>query len=273
MGATTDGRVAFSTRLGRFPTLGVSWVWLHVSVSGESFGFASEELTSDAGIVDGRVASAVYDVADGAVLGCWARRGPPEEPRSMTVALVVPGHRGEDVPDGPGPISLSVTAHLEPESPTLATLAGRTEVVGRVTGTLTTGDLRTSFDGLGHFHEQVQDGERFTTPFTYASLWGEGAGIIAIQTPNRDLGQVWWDGSLSTLRSATFHPSFPELPIRLVEVTTDERTIEGPFELVALNTHNLRQRLWTGSFVKGMLNSRPMVGAINRFDPEAQRPG
>lgn len=200
-----DGETGFIARIGRYPSLGRSWLWAHAFDRNGMYCFTTENGSSTSEATDLDRSDVEYKGrGDGARLRLL-RRGPRSAPRHFYAEASFRGHfsdrlttraGGAHPPHGRGAVKVSLSALLRPGHPPASNLSGRTEVLGEGTAHLTIGGQTHSLSARGHFHEQTQERPRFVNPFVYATLRGEGFYSEAIRHENGSVGFAWIDDRL-----------------------------------------------------------------------------
>lgn len=261
--ASVDGRYRLTTRLCRYPQLGLAWLWAHALTPEGFFSFVDHAAhCSSAPTPESDVAARYADSA-GALL--FERSGPVAAPSGASISGSCRAHRTATSQFGPGAHNLGFAISFRPERLYSGLNAGRTEVFGRSHVTLTIDGRTVAFDGPAQFHEQRQSTPRFTRPFAYATLWGEGdsAGTFLFAGQRNEgyliEGQTPTDGGLSRLD----RPG--QAQRRLAVALRDGRALEGSASLVQAYTIPIYGRVWRGHMVRVELAGRRYAGHVNDF--------
>lgn len=252
-----DGTVGFVTRLAIHPDEGATWLWLHAFLPGRrAFGYNREDLPASApSRGDG-----VYEVVAAPARARFARTTAGSE-----IAVEVPAHAGHTVPAVDGDHRLVLRAGFEPSGVTGSNLPGRTEQLGMVTASIQVDGETHELAARGQFHEQHQDGPRFTQPFTYGTLRGDGGGGVFLVGRLRSGGFFRAGDEVLRAESVALDSPGDNRAIRL--------SMEGGSELAG----DL-QRTWhyevpihghlrTSSIVTGTLGGVAVSGCVNDWTP------
>jgi hypothetical protein len=197
-----DGETGFIARIGRYPSLGKSWLWGHAFDREGMCAFTTEDGPSTAEATDLDRASVSYAASSEGATLLLSRQGLRAQPRQFTAEVSFEGHSvdrstsagdGGHPPHGPGSVPVSLTASLQPGHPPATNLSGRTEVLGQGTCQLRIGERTHHLEARGHFHEQTQERPRFVNPFVYATLRGPGFYSVAIKIEAGAVGFAWID--------------------------------------------------------------------------------
>ena len=263
--ASLDGRYRLTTRLCRYPERREAWLWVHALTPEGFFSFVEHIAPCDSNVTPETGELARY--ADARELLVFTRHGAVSAPTSATVAGRVRAHRTADSVYGPGSHRLSFDIRFTPQRIYSGLLANRTEVFGRSTVELEIGGVRHSFEGPAQFHEQRQSNPRFTAPFAYITLWGEGAAAGTLLAAPRRADGYLIEGETSTNgRILHLDPAGPASR-RLVVELEGGRRLEGRSELQQAFTIPIYGVTWRGHMVRMTLGGERYFGHINDFAP------
>ena len=246
--------VHFTARLCRYPAYGAAWLWVHVQTADGFFAFV------DHAVPCGREAApegARVTYADVARVLTFAREGATETPQRAALSARVRRGDGE---------TLAGDFSFTPTLMRAGLLPGRVEAFGAVEGELQVHGRTLRLRGRGQFHEQRQTEARFTTPFTFATLWGEDVGVTMLQIPDDSGGYMLEAGQPARLgRVRISAPSEPRL-LR-IDFAPDD-FLEGRATAIRRYTIPLYGQAWRGAFVTVELGGRVLHGAVNDWRPE-----
>lgn len=259
MTVSDDGRTALTLRFCRFPDEDQTWLWCHVVHDGALYAFTTHDLPAS------RDRFASQDSATWAAPGAKAelvrvRRG--DKPPAVRLSADLMGHRSFAAPHGPGSVPIKLTGQFLGVSALAApVLEGRQEVYGFVNADLEIAGRKIRHEGLAKFHEQRQEAPRFEAPFAYSWLSGEGANATTLLLEKGATGGWQLDGREEALADMRLDPPAAERAALY-------RFKSGgamPGRLTALVRYQIPiyDRTWNGSFVKGDVDGRPVVGVLN----------
>ena len=266
---------AASIRLFRFPSAGTAWLWVHVFTPNAAWAYNVDHVPcgSEVTSVDGD------DVAYRAGGATFTRLGPREAPTGGTIDVEVAAHAGHEAPDVDGETPIRVSGTFTPAVSAMATLPGRSELLGDASVRVQVGDGEAiTIAGHAQFHEQHQDNPRFVVPFTYASLRGPDLSLIALIGPRASGGF----GSRRATASGSAAPASPQRysAVRIPEPEGGRHAIEleaGPGEALtgeAVVVHSFTipvyGRPWWGTLVTATIDGAPLSGSVNRWRFGAQ---
>ena len=254
--APSDGH-GFTIRLCRYPTASIAWLWVQSFLpDGSVHTFNIDHLPCGSEPVDPDRPEVDYRI-DGVA---FERSGDRNEPASANVRASVRAHASSVAPDVPGRVPLDVAASFVPFAAGGPSARGRSEVHGRVSGTVTVDGVAHEITGVGQWHEQLQDQPRFRAPFTYACLIGERESVV---------GVVSGDFSRGTLREVARSRALGSLRIEprgdRFLITADDRSFTA--SVTHRTTIPLYGLPWHGTRVIAEGNTGPLAGMINSFDP------
>lgn len=271
---TADGRSGFVVRIGRFPEARVAWLWGHVFTPETGMlAFLDHEAPDSESRTAVEAEDVRYsgtsgqDVAGGASIEL-SRSGPRLAPKEAGLAARLPLRISRPSGDASKLAVAELHATFRPRHPVFESLTGRSEVLGATEATLQLAGDEVPLRGFGHFHEQHQEGPRFTTPFTYASLRGVRFSCIAIQSR----------GARGADRGfAVREPGSPAVAISKIEIgePADSRRLrlelaDGSVRLGMLSaTYRYTNALFgverQASVVRGEVGGEPVTGCVNDF--------
>ncbi|HEV2531013.1 hypothetical protein, partial [Phenylobacterium sp.] len=259
MSVSPDGRTAATLRFCRFPEPGVTWLWCHLLHDGELYAFTRHDLPCGPERLAGGPAAA-YRAPPAEAALIRTGRGPGLE--SVRLAAALPMHRGRAAPHGPGPVAGRLEGLFTPtHTLTAQVLEGRDEVYGRFEAEFQVGGRVVRHAGPAKFHEQRQEAARFEAPFDYSWLAGEGlAATTLLVARGASGGWALADGDQALADMAIDPPG----DRRAVDYRlASGRRMAG--ELTALVRYEVPifDRAWRGSFVRGQVDGRPVVGVAN----------
>jgi hypothetical protein len=252
--ASPDGTTVFSIRLCTYPEIRTAWVWASLLTPEGSFLFADNEVAWNGAAADAaNQPEAAYSAQAGGMNISFVRTGPHG---AIESGQLVFEKRGDD--------GFTVTAGFVPTGGFTGLLAGRSEMFGHVTATISAGGRSLTLTGPGQWHEQPQSAPRFTIPFVYGSLWGQSVSGTLLQSPEGSGAYALRPGRPPLIfREAVFGPPGPG---RLVDLTAEDGSRESlTLELLHLYTLPIYGRSWTGTFVRGALLGEPVIGFVNNW--------
>jgi hypothetical protein len=261
-----DLRNGLSLRISRYPDSRATWVWLHLVVDGELFTFTERAVPCSAEHTTADQPSATYPCPGLRV--SISRLGTSAQTRAISFSADLRAHRGRSGTDGPGETPVSVEGVFHPGPLRAGSPEGRYERTGLVEATVRAGGKTVRLHGVGKAHEQTQTRPRFTTPFTYAMLWGPNAGLIGLMSPGGGYGDFEADGrdaDIARFRIEAWAPTR-----RFVALLKDGSRVEGSAETVQRYEVPIFGRRWYGRVVRAEIGGRPMVGMINDWKPDEQ---
>lgn len=259
---TTDADRGLVVRLCRHPQEGYAWLWGHVFLDGRVYAFTQHDVACTAAItpVEGR--DATYRSEGGWSSLVIARDGPLDAIRAARADGTFAMHESRHAPHGPGPIVATIEATFVPSVAAVSNLPGRNEVIGDVRARVSLGRHDFEMTGRGQFHEQVQSEPRFTTPFVYGTLRGDGCACVFIRLARGARGH-WIEGGRShpvarveisppgARRAFVLHTS-AGLRTGVLETRYD-------YSVPVAATHR------PGTLVQGEISGRTLSGCVNDF--------
>lgn len=264
MSMTADGSSALTLRFCRFPEEGFTWLWCHVLHQGQFYAFTSHDLPCTKERLAG-TPQAAYSAPpmDAALL----RTGRGAQLSDVRLRANLRFHRSRKAPHGPGATPGRFEAQFVPVSALGATVReGRDEVYGRCRAKIEIGGRVLVHEGLAKFHEQRQEAARFDVPFCYGWLAGEGAASTLLLGARGASGGWQLDGTEDALADMTIAP--PAAERRALWRMTSGRALPGRLTAVTRYEIPVYDRRWQGSFVRGQVDGRPVVGVVNDWTTE-----
>lgn len=251
-----DGRTAFVTRLALHPDVGGSWLWTHLFLpDGRAFAYNRQDLSP----APPGAPSGLYALPGGE--GRFERRKD-----GAVVHIDIRAHGGVSAPEGDGGHRLILDAQFAAVGGSGSNLPGRSERLGRVDAVAVVDGEELRLSGLGQFHEQHQDGPRFTVPFTYGSLRGDGVGAVFLVGPRRSGGFLVTGGTVRTAGRVGIEPPAHHRALRM---TMDDGVVAGEITRTWDYQVPINGRMRTSSVVTGVLDGRPVSGCVNDWEPAA----
>lgn len=263
--ASEDGTRRVTVRLCRYPDLGLAWVWVHARTPRGFFSYVDHLAPCERAPAPETPESVSY--ADKAGTLRFEREGPAARPVRARITGRCMARRTADAPLGRGDHALDVSIDFTPARLRAGLLEGRSEVFGRAHAQVSVDGERVDIAGPAQFHEQRQATARFTTPFSYVTLWGlDDAAMTLLVLPDRSGGYLL-DGDRA--RGAKVQRLDPPGIARrsLIVALEDGTTLEGASDLVEGYTLPICGEPWRGHFVSVRLGDMRFHGNINDFMP------
>ncbi len=267
MSVSADGRSALTLRFCRFPVEGFTWVWCHLLRDGQLYAFTSHDLPATSDRLAG-APTAEYRAPPIDAALTRTGRGPQLETVRLSAAL--PFHKSRNAPHGAGRSPGRFEGRFQPSRALAAPLMeGRDEVYGAFRAEGEIGGRRFVHEGPAKFHEQRQEAARFDTPFCYSWLAGEGMASTTLLVPPRGGGGWQRDGAEDSVTDMNIDP--PGIGARRARwKLASGRAMPGRLEPLIRYEIPVYGQRWRGSFVRGEVDGRPVVGVVNdwRGDPD-----
>jgi hypothetical protein len=264
MSVAPDGSSALTLRFCRFPEEDQTWLWCHLLKDGELYAFTRHDLSSsrerfaDADRAAYRAPPARAELS---------RTGRGESLSDVRLSADLRFHRSRSAPHGPGKLRGRIEARFYPmEALAGAVLAGRDEVYGACRAQVTIDGRHFVHEGPAKFHEQRQEAPRFEAPFCYAWLAGEGAAATTLLAARGAAGGWRLQGVEAPLAEMAIDR--PGERRGAVWSLRDGRVLTGRLTDLVRYEIPIYNRKWRGSFVRGDLDGRPIVGAVNDWTAE-----
>lgn len=262
-----DGRNGLSLRISRYPDMGRTWVWCHMLVEGEIFAFTDQNLASTADHITAETPTAIYGTPS--MEARISRLGPSTDLTALSFSFRGMGHRGRRGVDGRGPIPMSAEGIFHRGLLKAGSRAGRYEWGGRVDGQIRVGSRLAKLGGLGKAHEQTQTAPRFTTPFTYAMMWGPTASFVAGSNAGGGYGDLQTADTDRVIRTFAVEAWKPERRFRAT--FTDGGAVDGVAHAVRDFDVPVFDKFWRGHVCTAEVGGHRMVGMINDWKPEERK--
>ena len=259
MSVSADGRSALTLRFCRFPDVALTWLWCHIVRDGKMFAFTDHELLSDkARLADGPDADYRVPPMNAAL----TRTGKGAGLKAVRLAAALPFHEGVAAPGGPGGAKGRLSGVFKPTHALVASvLKDRDEVYGTFEGDVAVGGHRWIHRGVAKFHEQRQTGPRFETPFCYSWLGGEALAATTLLVPQGAAGGWAFGDAEDGLAAMVVDPPGD---LRAVDYRLKSgRRMAGRLSAIVRYEVPIYGRHWQGSFVRGVVDGRPVVGVMN----------
>lgn len=257
--SSEDGERRVTVRLCQYPQLGLAWVWIHARTPEGFFSYVDHMAPAH---VNPSVLSGRMYRDDERVLE-FVRRGEKERPVAATITGSCLARKSATSAFGKGEHRMDVSIEFSPERLYSGLNAGRTEVFGRSKALVTIDGRRTEIEGPAQFHEQGQTSPRFTAPFCYMTLWGDGAASTMLIAPKRRDGYLLEGDGVTEVTGVTVDP--PAERRKLHVTLADGRTLEGEARVVQAYTLPLVGQTWRGHMVNVELGGHSYRGHINDY--------
>lgn len=266
MSVAADGASAVTLRFCRFPVEGFTWLWCHVFHQGQLYALTSHDLrTGPERLAGGPDADYRATPLDAALV----RTGRGAGLKAVALSAALPFHRSRTAPHGPGKAPGRFEGRFTPTR-ALATqvLEGRDEVYGVFRAEGMIGGRRFVHEGPAKFHEQRQEAARFETPFNYAWLAGGGLAATTLLAPKGATGGWQIGDAEEALSDMTLDA--PGATRDVSWALKSGRVMPGRLDALVRYEVPIYDRKWNGSFVRGLADGRPIVGASNDWvtDPD-----
>jgi hypothetical protein len=182
--------------------------------------------------------------------------------KRVQLAAALPFHRGAAAPNGPGDVPGKVAGAFTPQHALVSqVLKDRDEVYGTFEGEIAVGGQRWTHQGPAKWHEQRQTGPRFTTPFCYSWLGAEGLAATTLLVEQGAAGGWIFGDAEDGLTAMTVDPPGA---LRSVDYRLKSgRRMPGKLSAIVRYQVPIYGRHWNGSFVRGLVDGRPVVGVMN----------
>jgi hypothetical protein len=260
--ASEDGAQRLTMRLCRYPALGLSWLWIHARIEDRFYSFVDHLAPCTNDPVNTDTDSVAYADKAGALV--FRREGRVGAPTAAGAEGVCRAHRSVDSRFGAGDTPLAAKIRFSPERLYAGLNRGRTEVFGRGEAEIELGGRSFRFTGPAQFHEQGQIQPRFTAPFCYATLWGDGAASTLLITRGRREGYLLEGDRAVNVTSVSIGPRAPRRAI--VIGLADGRRLEGEAVVRQAYTLPITGQIWRGHMVDVELAGRIYRGHVNDYD-------
>lgn len=259
MAMSQDGSSALTLRFCRFPEEGFTWLWCHVVKDGAMYAYTNHDLPADKRRLAGAPA-ATYDAPP--VSASLARDGGGATLKSVRIDADLMMHRSRRAPHGPGKHAVRLRGVFTPTHVLNAkVLDGRDEVYGTFAGEVTVDGKAYALAGLSKFHEQRQEAARFDPPFNYAWLAGPGIAGTTLMGAKGGGGGFVIDGVEDVAKSMKADP--PGNRRDMLYVFEKAGPTPGRLDAVVRYQVPIFGKAWRGSFVRGTVGTRAVVGVSN----------
>lgn len=258
--ADAGAGVHFSARLCRYPAFRTAWLWVHAHTPDGFYAFV-DHLAPSGGEPTPETGEHVVYEDDGARLR-FERHGTTLAPVRSLLRARVNASGGEAV---------ACDLQFTPALMRSGLLPGRMEAFGRVEGELAIGNRRYRLNARGQFHEQRQTDARFTTPFAFASLWGDDIAMTLLAIPDQSAGYALRAGEAARPGTVRFGPPGERRALRIDFGPED--FLEGEATALVRYTIPIYGEAWRGAFVTAEIGGRRLLGAVNDWRPESLFPG
>lgn len=269
---STDAQAAVFTRLCRYPSATTSWIWVYAFGPHGAWSFVDDRAPCSPDPLDLAADNLRYPTGPDhphPAAGEWRRIGSRDEPTGAAMGIDVPAHPTTAGRTGPGPVPLHVEIQFTPRYRSGGTLAGRSEVLGTARAHVTAGEIDFGVQGVGQWHEQEQSAPRFRSPFTYASLQGEGVALVGLGGPRRSGGFLRGEIGDQVLVRAEFGAPDGGGHHEVVCETRTGEVLTGTAQVTHAYHLPVYGRGWSGSFVTAEISGRRLSGFVNRWRPDA----
>lgn len=246
--------VHFTARLCRYPAYRVAWLWTHVKTPDGFFAYVDHAAPCTE---DETPIGNMAHYADAAGVLRFSREGASEDARAAHLAARVSSRES-------GVVEADLA--FRPALMRAGLLEGRVEAFGPIEGDLRVNGRAFRIRGVGQFHEQRQTEARFTTPFAFASLWGEGVGVTLLQIPEDSGGYILQQGASTRTGRVRIAPPSANRTLRIDFGAND--AMEGHAVIETAYTIPLYGQTWHGAFVTAELGGHRLRGSLNDWRPE-----
>jgi hypothetical protein len=259
MSVSDDGRSAVTLRFCRFPEVGATWLWCHMVRDGRIWAFTQHDLPCSA--------DRMADRADGdyrtiGVQAALRRKGKGRALEAVSASAQLKFHESASAPLGPGDVAGSLAGVFTPVHVLGAqVLKDREEVYGTFAAKLAAGPERWQHEGVAKWHEQKQTGPRFGPPFCYSWLGGDGMAATTLLVPQGASGG-WVFGEAEDALAGMTVQAPGERRVADYRLRSGRR-LHGELSAIVRYEIPIYDRRWQGSFVRGEVDGRPVVGVMN----------
>ncbi len=264
MSVSADGSSAITLRFCRFPVEGYTWLWCHVLKDGELYAFTSHDLPCASDRLAGTPEAAYAAPPMAASL---IRTGRGAQLSDVRLKAALPFHRSTTAPHGPGASPGRLEGRFTPTRALVTQVnEGRDEVYGTFRAEVSVGGKRFVHEGPAKFHEQRQEAARFDTPFCYGWLAGPGVASTFLLGPRAGGGGWVLDETEHVAGDMRIDP--PGADRAALWPLKSGRDLPGRIHALVRYEIPVYDRRWNGSFVRGDVGGRPIVGAVNDWVTE-----
>lgn len=251
--ADPEGRNFLSMRICQYPDAEVAWVWAAILIDGEFFQVADNS-------APWKGSKSVYPDANDAVYSAQSDAGTLQFSRQGKLSTPLSG--SATFTSGGDP-RVEAVVDFFPTELFAGLIPGRSEIFGHAAAAVRIGGKTVQFAGPGQWHEQQQTDPRFTTPFIYSSLWGEGTFATWLQTPDLSGGYIIRPNGVAAYTDMVFNQPGPNRTAKLTSGTGET----AQFELSERHdyTISIYGKNWRGAFVSGLIGDTPVNGFLNSW--------
>lgn len=259
MSVSADGSSAITLRICRFPEVNLTWLWCHIVRDGRMWAMTNHVLPCArerlAGLPD-----ATYRAPQ--MNATLARAGRGASLTGVRLAADLPFFEGTAAPLGPGEIPGTVAGQFSPTHALASqVLQDRDEVYGTFEGGIAVAGRRWRHSGVAKWHEQRQTGPRFGPPFCYSWLGAAGLSATTLLVARGAGGGFVFGETEEALADMTVDP--PAEDRAVAYRLASGRRLAGRLSAIVRYEIPIYDRRWQGSFLKGVVDGRPVVGVMN----------
>lgn len=261
-----DASFEVSLRLARFPATGKATVWLHIGNSDGAWSLADESFELDVPGATPVTADAVRYSAvheNQAVVFDSAQRKSGRLQGRVTATLMATATRHPQLVPGDVPITLDLQFASRTEG---YRNAGRWEMTGSVSGTITVGDNSAVNVTDGKWHEQTGPRARFAPAFRYFNVQNQDAAVLAIQYADSFRGYAMLPDGMHDLTAVSIDPPTSN-PRRFALTLDDGRIIEGVSRTVQEWSVPIEGQRRPGASVVVDSSIGQLTGSLNDWEP------
>jgi hypothetical protein len=259
MSVSADGASALTLRICRFPQVDLTWLWCHLVRDGRMWAMTNHVLPCTAARLADQPDARYFAPQMDAEL---VRTGKGAGLRGVRLAADLPFFEGASAPLGPGNVRGTVSGTFAPTHALAAqVLKDRDEVYGTFSGEIAVGGQRWRHEGVAKWHEQSQTGPRFGPPFCYSWLGGPGIACTTLLTAQGASGGFVFGATEEGLADMRVDP--PGGDRSVAYRLASGRRLAGRLSAIVRYEIPIYERRWQGSFVRGIVDGKPIVGVMN----------
>jgi len=259
MSVSADGSSALTLRICRFPEVNLTWLWCHIVRDGRMWAMTNHALPCTTDRLADRP-DAVYRASQ--MNATLDRAGKGAGLKAVRLSADLPFFEGTAAPLGPGKIPGTVGGLFTPTHALAASvLQDRDEVYGTFAGGIAVGGRSWRHEGVAKWHEQRQTGPRFGPPFCYSWLGGPGLAATTLLVARGAAGGWVFGDAEDALADMAVDP--PGAARSVAYRLKSGRTMHGKLTALVRYEVPVYDRRWQGSFVRGVVDGRPVVGVMN----------
>jgi hypothetical protein len=176
-------------------------------------------------------------------------------------------HAGSEPPEGAGVHPARITLSFKALHAPVLVRPGRLEVFGRGRGRIELPGGTFEVGGYAKWHEQVGDRPRFAPAFTYVTLQGESAALLAVASAAGQYGFVLRDGRTTRVRRLEISPLSLERTFRAE--LEDGAIIRGVTRALRSTSVPIEGVRRPSSTVVAETDLGQLIGNINDWRPDA----